>query len=662
MSLPPISYKVDRDRLEKEAPAYARLILDADRKDPLANIAWRKWVREAARGDTDLQRTIRELCRRDILFYANTFCYVEEPRDSQQSLTLPFQTYEFQDAFLLDLKNCVGKYHHQTLKSRDTGWSFMVMGIFLTHQFMFSNRKYTIASSQKEMVESTENPDTLMAKFDFNMARMPWWLRGDYDSGNPTHKQLFHRFNPTTKCVVTGAASKGDIGRGGRRAAIFIDEFASWDVKDSYDAFGAAVPQAKSIVLGSTPKGDVGAYRDKWYDEKFGAMKVELKWEDHPRYREGMYSSSDAKLEIIDDDFWGDPNLRIERLVDNQVVHYTRETYPFVLDGKVRSPLYDFCDEDLGNPSLTAQEYDRDFIGSGSPFFDTNLTKKLEAEHAREPVCRLSLEIDFDTGDLLDWKEDADGMLLLWRMPNKGMAWPEDAEFIIGCDVASGSAGYYASNATIEIFDAINGEQVGELASKTIDPSDLACYASALGYWFNTAQIAFEKDGHGLQFLKRIFRKLNYPSLYYPRQAERDGGVKLHRAPGFAPRPETKLDAFKTFDRDQRAGKIIIRSHEFYAEQRQFVHDAQKGVAHRRARILEDREHGRHKHGDRVSGGILAWKCKEEGPVIVKREKPKVARPGTLQYLLNQADAEKNANKPNKYAPSGRSYAERCRY
>ena len=659
MPLPPISYRLSREHLEAESPAYTRLILDAGRKEPQANIAWRRHIRELCRENVDARVLVMELCRREPLFFANTFCCVEEPRKGQQSIVYPFVTYEFQDAFLLDIFTCIGVSHHQTVKSRDTGWSFMVMGIVLPHQFCFAHGpKYTIASSDKEMVESTQNPDTLMAKFDFNMSRFPWWMRGDYDATNPKHKQLFNRWNPTTDVVVSGAATKADIGRGGRRTAIFCDEAAMWTLADGIEMLAAMVPATDSIIMGSTPKGDIGVFRDRWHDEDSPAFRVELKWEDHPRYREGMYRSEQGKLEIIDDAFWDSPGSRVTRLVKNRRVAFTQSDYPFILDGLLRSPLYDLCELNLGSRPMMAQEYDRDFLGSGQPFFDTGLIRRLTAEHGTEPICRVSLEIDFETGELLNWKEAEDGILWLWRRPQVGIGWPADDRFYLGCDVASGSGGSYASNATIEIFDSVTGEQVGELASASIDPSDLASYAAALGHWFNRAIIAFEKDGHGLQFLKRIFRKLAYPNLYRPKQAEKEAGTKLARSPGWAPRPETKLDAFKEFRAAQAEGHVLIHSKRFYEEQHQFVHDGAKGVCHRKALIVEDRSAGRHKHGDRVSGGVIAWKCREEFPTTAKKDAPKVAKPGTLQYLLNQHDKEQKRGNSG-FCPSGVTYASR---
>jgi hypothetical protein len=656
MPLPETSYRLDRERLERECPAYTRFILDAGRKEPSANIEFRMKVREKCREDEEFRAVVMELCRRDILFFANTFCCVEEPRGTG-SITYPFISYEFQDAFILDAFQCVGIRSHQTLKSRDTGWSWGMFGILCPHLFCFGEApKLTVGSRKWELVDSTEDPDTIMAKFDFAMNRLPWWMKGEYDTDQPAHKKIGRRYNPTTRCVINGAATTEDFGRGGRRTAIFIDEFAFWDVNEGHAAISAITFNTDSVIVGSTPNGDIGAYRDRWFNDEIQQVRVELKWEDHPRYREGMYTSDSGNLVIIDDEFWNTQKVR--RVVKNEVVEYGKDEYPFVLDGRVRSPLYDLKFSELG-PMLCAQELDRDFLGSGSPFFDTNLLRKLEAEHAQDPVCRLHLEVDFETGDLVDWKESADGLLYLWRKPLEGVAWPVEDRFYIGCDVASGSAGEYASNATIEVFDAIAGEQVAELASATIDPADLACYAAALGQWFNNAVIAFEKDGHGLAFLKKIFRQLNYSPLYYPRKAEREAGVKLARSPGWAPRPETKLDAFNEFAAAQANGRLIIRSKQFYAEQRQFVHDGKKGVAHRRAKGMEDRAEGRHKHGDRVSGGVIAWKCHEETPVRPVTERPKVVKPGTLQWWLDKYDENDRRSERSRFMPSGQQYRSR---
>jgi hypothetical protein len=189
MPLPETSYRLDRERLERECPAYTRFILDAGRKEPSANIEFRMKVREKCREDEEFRAVVMELCRRDILFFANTFCCVEEPRGTG-SITYPFISYEFQDAFILYAFQCVGIRSHQTLKSRDTGWSWGMFGILCPHLFCFGEApKLTVGSRKWELVDSTEDPDTIMAKFDFAMNRLPWWMKGEYDTDQPATQE-----------------------------------------------------------------------------------------------------------------------------------------------------------------------------------------------------------------------------------------------------------------------------------------------------------------------------------------------------------------------------------------------------------------------------------------------------------------------------------------
>lgn len=655
--LPQVSYSASRERLEREAPFYTRLILDAGRKGVAENLAWRRKLRARCARDKGYRALIMEACRRDVLFFLNAFCYLIEPRGSTP-ITLPFVTYGFQDAFVLDAQSCIGVRSMQALKTRCMGATWCIVAGVAVHGFLFVPGDSGVMSSSKEdAVDHAINKDTLFAKFDFTLKNLPWWMLQGYDPATPGCKVHMARKHPVTGSIVVGGATVEDIARGGRNRWVLRDEFGSWSVKMSKAADAALFSVSATRFDISTPKGDVGAFRDNWFKKNSAACRVELKWEDHPDYRVGMYRSTDGNLEIIDNEFWDTDGRTVTRWIDNKEHTFTRETYPFVLDGRVRSPWYDASFDEIGDETIVAQELDRSFSGSDYPFFNHVRIDALIAEHAIPAVMRVNIQIDEHTGKVARFDEDDDaGQIELWDKPGDDGEWPAADEYYMGVDVSAGTGGKHASHSVISVFRARDGVQIAEMASPHMGPAQLADHAYAIGFWFNQAKIAFEADGLGHAFLERIHRVLGYPNLFYMRRAEMEGGVKLARSPGWHPRTESKKTAFLTFKDAQNKGRVVIRSRQFYEEQKHFIWDSIGGVTHRSARVASSPAQKGKNHGDRVSAGVIALKCIEEYPVSEIEER-KIAPPWSWEGMMAGMKRRKNAAMT--MMPSGKPYLER---
>src|SRR5882672_2542285 len=98
-------------------------------KDLHDNHRFRKFLVAKASSDKGLQRALKELCKRDILFWFNAFVFTYDPRKKQKSI--PFITYPFQDECILLTLQCIREGEHIVQpKSRTMGASWMDMGIF----------------------------------------------------------------------------------------------------------------------------------------------------------------------------------------------------------------------------------------------------------------------------------------------------------------------------------------------------------------------------------------------------------------------------------------------------------------------------------------------------------------------------------------------------
>lgn len=638
--------------MQRESPAYLSLIVDAGRKDYAANVAFRREVRERCRVDLEFRDLVMELCGRDPLFFAATFACVQEPR-GRSVQTLPFIPYQFQERFILDLVACWGVRHHMTLKSRTMGWTWMVCGVVNTWKFLFSTSEGIMGSSDADMVDKTGSKNTIMAKLDFVLSKLPWWMLQGWAVDEKSCRQNMMFQHPATESAFIGASTTEDIGRGGRGTVIEMDEFAKWKAAESNSAYASIIHTSDCSIIGSTPRGAVGAFHDQWNNEDSPAMKVKLHWTDHPVYRRGMYQAhEDGTLELVDGVYWGQKGPVHERWKGNQLRKFTQETYPFVMDGKLRSPWYDEMCMKCGSAVRIAQELDCDFSGSDAPFFDELTLKRLEADLVREPLFVGNIILDPEAVVVTAMKPLPQGLLSLWLLPDKNNRFPDGRRYAIGVDVSAGTKGAQASNSAIVVFDRETGDQVAEFVSNAIKPGRLADYAAAIGKWFNEAMINWENGVHGATFLNALKDELHYPNLYRGRQRDIEGGSQLKRYVGWWPRPKSKMAAFEQFASAQANGDMKIVSSKIYAEQRQFVWADPQTVEHRRALVAESPSERKGSHGDRVSAVICAHLIMTHFPVSVAVETKEKAKRGSLAER-NERRRSSRMDREMTMSPSG---------
>ncbi|MCK5604749.1 hypothetical protein KAR91_22860, partial [Candidatus Pacearchaeota archaeon] len=279
-------------------------------KEFYANLAFRRKMIELGASSFEAAKELWIMCKRDPLFYINTFVFTYDPR--RQPSALPFITYEYQDEAILELNEAVGNYDLFIEKSRDMGASWLCLFV-PQYRFQFHDlQSFLMVSRKEDLVDKTEDPDCLFWKVDFIHENQPAWLRPR------VNRNKLHIYNLDNGSTIDGSSTTGDVGRGGRRTAILLDEFASVD--DGYAVLAATRDTTTCRLFNSTPKGTGNAF----YDMKMTDIrKLRMHWSQHPIKAEGLYTSKDGQLIIIDDR------------------HNHAEGYEFILDGKLRSPWYD---------------------------------------------------------------------------------------------------------------------------------------------------------------------------------------------------------------------------------------------------------------------------------------------------------------------------------
>ncbi len=542
------------------------------------NLKWRAKLYGVALKDLPFQAAMRDACSKDPLFWFSGFCFTYDPR-IEPFPKLPFILYDFQEEGILDILKAIGSHDLLIEKSRDVGLSWMCVGA-LTWAWLFrSMQSFLFVSRVEDYVDQAGNPKALMWKMDFLLEHMPKWLMPVGFSWTE-HRRKMHRENPENGSVIDGESTNKRVGRGDRRTAILLDEFAA--VEHGQSVLNATRDVTRCRLFNSTPEGVANAFYDM---TQTGIRKLRIHWSQHPVKSKGLYTTDDAgKLKVLDQGGYPDG-------------------YKPILDGKLRSPWYDGeCDRATSAREI-AQELDIDYLGSGHQFFDNqDSIRQAIRNHARPPILIGDLEYDSLTADPVRFREHDQGMIRLWFLLCRDGKPPLEHRYVVGVDVSAGTG---ASNSVIVVWDEVTREKVLEYASPYVRPEALARQVVAIARWFGNAKIIWESQGPGRQFGSRVL-ELGYNRVYL-RQREEAISKKVSDIPGWASTKDGKLALLGEYRAAIENDKVVNRSKEALEETLEYVHSQDGGVEHSRSRDRTDPTGARANHGDRVMADALAW-------------------------------------------------------
>jgi hypothetical protein len=212
----------------------------------------------------DLQKTQLQLCKNDIIHWANTFCWTMDPRKTDCS-NIPLQLYPYQAWFLKELVHCMEQKVDMGIeKSRDMGLSWCLMLGFQWAWLFKPGWDFHVGSRREaEVDDGTLNPSTLFGKFRYNLYKLPLWMQPDkmakYD------KKLLIR-NPINGNILSGESANPAFGIGPRKRAILLDEFSRWENADTiYEGLAQSTP---CRIINGTPYGESNAYAKQMRDPK----------------------------------------------------------------------------------------------------------------------------------------------------------------------------------------------------------------------------------------------------------------------------------------------------------------------------------------------------------------------------------------------------------
>lgn len=550
-------------------------------KEYEANFAFRKeMIRECKHS---LERQAEEIakCAEDALYYINAYVWQYNPNNAIGKEVGPFITYPFQDEAIFALHAAIEDKHDLVIeKSREVGVSWICDMVFEHLAHFKKNLKFLIISRNAEAVDSND-PDSLFWKLDHLHKWLPNWLKPRLK-----RRDMFFGFEETGS-TITGQATTGKAGVGGRATAAFFDEFSQ--VREDYEVLNRTADTTKCRIFNGTHKGLDTAFHE--LTQRVDMKKLRIHWSQHPEKNRGLYQFNEEtkRVDILDKKY--------------EFPH----TYDFIMDGKLRSPWYDAECVRRNNPRAVAEDLDIDPHSSMSQVFDGQLIRTLTRAYCIDPYWEGDVAFDPQTGKLIELVHRDGGPLRLWiHMSPDGK--PARNNYASGADIAIGEG---ATPSVLTIFNADTGEQVAEYANAHIRNVEFGELSVALAWLFQNAhgdgmKMAWDKPGAGVKYGQRII-ELGYRNVYFNTEETKMMPVESE-SPGWWPNEERKRVLIETYSHALKSRKCVMRSELSLKECLAFRWKSGNKIEHSGSVNKKDPTKAGDNHGDRVISAALGWK------------------------------------------------------
>lgn len=585
------------------------------------NVRFRWRLVEECLRDAELARTVREIAKRDILFYFNVFLWTYDPRTTQK--VVPFVTWDFQDEYILAVDRAIegaviggGRQDVFTDKSRDMGVTWMVLGVF-HHRWLFKGgEEFRVGSRKEDYVDKPGDMDSLFEKFRLFNGYLPKFMLPvgfDAKKDQPFMKIL----NRENSSALIGEATNRDFARGGRKKAVLFDEFQAWEMADL--AWRSATDSTLCKIAVGTPEG---------LGNKFGELKrsgevrhkFNLMWWLHPH----KAVTSEGHLDLVRS---GGVVDKVNGYKVGLNKDQSKSPAGCYVDqnGKIRSEWYDL--ECMGRDRVDiAQNLDCDYLSTGQPVFDTLICeqKKYESVPAKW-VGELNWVVRpmFDSyGNVLnadelsvEFVDNLNGRIYVWEKPVEG--W--DDGYVIGADCAEGLEQGDYNSAVVDRMFPVMGENWEKFRPVTVceihghqKTFEYAEDLVKLAVWYGYAWLAIERNNQGLAVINEAFKL--YRKLYHDDIATKGYPEKKDRI-GFTTTSYTKPIVVKNLSKGISQGLFVDPREGFWGECLTFVNNDGRMEA-------QGKSEGQKCFDDRVmSKAITLWIGTQlPGPVRVREK------------------------------------------
>ncbi len=596
-------------------------------KERVANLKFRRQLLKRCREKPAYRKAVLEMCRRDCLFFVNAFVWQFNPNTCGPNSPKigPFITWDLQDAGVRLMLDCVEKRKDLVFeKSREMGASWLILIVVVWFFLFHPMSKVLCISRNADAVDDSDDADSLFWKIDYILRHLPEWVISP--DGFDRKKMSFN--NKDNGSQITGQASTGKAGVGGRALFMLIDEFSQ--IKEDWEVLERTSDTSGCRIFSGTHKGTNTAFHELCTKAANSGHleKLVMHWTQHPDKNPGSYHF--------------DPDT--QRTVCHDPAFRYPDGFEFVEDGRptggprpgVRSPWYDTACEKKGTARGVAADLDINPSGSVEQVFDALMVRDLKARYARPPLWEGDLEFHHDDAAPVKLHAQAGGKLKLWcRVDKDGL--PPPGRYVFGGDIAQGTG---ATPTCFAGANAETGEKVFEYADATVEPAPAAYLMVAVAKLFKTrddhpAKLAWEIPGPGIVFGKTVL-KLGFRNVYF-RTTDHRLQKTVSDSPGWTNNNESMQTLVLGYRDALRNRRYLNRSEHALQETLAFQFGPDGYVFHTGAKDPKDPSAARVNHGDRVVADALAWKLVDEMNVLARPgEAPKDAPPpvGSLLWRM----------------------------
>lgn len=490
------------------------------------------------------------------------------------------------------------------LKARQLGFSTLSLG----HQYEFATSKKgshcLMAAHDDESGVDLFERLRLMHDLAPEKPMTRYSSRRELDFSNPSRKDS--KTNPGMLSKITvGTGGKINLGRSKTLQFLHCSEVAFWPNADrSLLSVEQAVPDHPDTIeiIESTANGVGGEFHERWKRASDPGKRGEWRaiffaWHSFAEYRrvlEGGIMSPIPSCVVDHDGFIAEERELVALYgLDEEQLNWRRNA----IVTKCGNDLDKFHQEYPSTPEEA-------FLTTGRPVFNQQKLqyrrRALEAQDIRIQVDRKRPRAV--VGDLLrslgmaKFVPNPEGPLRMYRLPEQGH------DYVIGADVAEGIVKGKDPDACCgQIFDRGSWEQVATWHAHGCTPSTFAEKLELLGYWYNIALLAPERNNHG-HTVVTILQARKYPSFHVEQDPDSFGDVPIDR-PGWETNKKTRPMLVDAFVGAVASGLVTLNDIATIDECLTFVHDKKTGKPQGDAGC----------HDDRVIAGGIALAVMEWG-------------------------------------------------
>jgi len=324
----------------------------------------------------------------------------------------------------------------------------------------------------------------------------------------------------------------------------FIDRRSPQKMYEIVAAAGIALTTVRGkFVAISTPKGQSGWYYDTYTQaSKRGFKIVDAHWLEHPFFKKGAYKwipdsehPQGGVLTFLNEE-WPD---QIYDQENGMYIEVDKDSYNFVLDGKTRSPWYDFESARLG-PERTRCELDCSFMGTGGEVFDADILRALQLAAQNSLFAKYTMPFENISG--------------LFKAYKEYIPFIPGHRYVLGADVATGDGSDFSA------FSVIDIETLDVCATFKCNllPSTYATIINLVGRRYGDCPVVVENAGGGGTTLQDL-KTLGYPNIYYSilRKNDPSTGLKKRKI-GLWPSEQVRWEGGDRLEEVIRNGRLKI--------------------------------------------------------------------------------------------------------